>query len=294
MPDHPVADLASAPEAAESNRPTGLAPMTSNTAVPSQTSETASFNQALQEAKMQSLRELAYGASHEINNPLANIAMRAQALVRSEPVAERKQKLQAIYHQAMRAHEMISDLMLFAHPPTPVLTTFALRGLIQEIVPTLRSQCQQHEILIREDARSDASDIEVTVDRVMLREAILAVFKNAIEAVSSGGKIHWSLTTHPEDRVILTIIDSGLGIPESIRSKIFDPFYSGREAGRGLGFGLSKAWRIMQLHDGTIECVRSKPGETCFELTLPTKRFSLRSEQMPRDAMVVSTANASV
>ena len=63
------------------------------------------------------LKELAYGASHEINNPLANIAARAQTLLEDEPDPERRRKLTAIHRQAMRAHEMIADLMLFARPP---------------------------------------------------------------------------------------------------------------------------------------------------------------------------------
>ncbi|MCC7476100.1 MAG: HAMP domain-containing histidine kinase, partial [Pirellulales bacterium] len=74
----------------------------------------AEFERRLQHEKLESLKELAYGASHEINNPLANIAARAQTLLADEPQPERRRKLIAIHRQALRAHEMISDLMLFA------------------------------------------------------------------------------------------------------------------------------------------------------------------------------------
>ena len=75
------------------------------------------FLDALEAAKLDALKELAYGASHEINNPLANIAARAQTLLRDESDPERRRALEAIHQQALRAHEMISDLMLFARPP---------------------------------------------------------------------------------------------------------------------------------------------------------------------------------
>ncbi len=75
------------------------------------------FERRLEEEKLAALVELAYGASHEINNPLANIATRAQVLLREEPHPERRRMLSAIHAQAMRAHEMIADLMLFARPP---------------------------------------------------------------------------------------------------------------------------------------------------------------------------------
>ncbi len=75
------------------------------------------FDAAVQHAKLEAMKELAYGAGHEINNPLANIATRAQTLLRDETNPERRRKLAAINAQAFRAHEMIADLMLFARPP---------------------------------------------------------------------------------------------------------------------------------------------------------------------------------
>src|SRR4029078_4961573 len=77
----------------------------------------AEFDVQLERAKLDAMKELAYGASHEINNPLANIAARAQTLLDDEEHRQGRQKLVAIHRQGMRAHEMISDLMLFARPP---------------------------------------------------------------------------------------------------------------------------------------------------------------------------------
>src|SRR5438477_12478568 len=83
----------------------------------SETEAAADFDAALESAKLQALYNFAYGLSHEINNPLANIATRAQTLLVDEKDPERRRKLATIVQQAFRAHEMIADLMLFARPP---------------------------------------------------------------------------------------------------------------------------------------------------------------------------------
>ena len=85
----------------------------------------------VEHAKLDAVKELAYGASHEINNPLANISARAQALLRDEADPERRRALEAIHQQALRAHEMIADLMLFARPPRQAERQGALAALAQ-------------------------------------------------------------------------------------------------------------------------------------------------------------------
>src|SRR5215475_2776470 len=100
--------------------------------------ERASFEARLEREKHESLKELAYGASHEINNPLANIAARAQTLLEDEHDPERRRKLVAIHRQAMRAHEMIADLMLFARPPQLNIAEFDLGQLVRRVVDEAR------------------------------------------------------------------------------------------------------------------------------------------------------------
>src|SRR5262245_43939179 len=104
------------------------------------------FDERLEHEKLEALKELAYGASHEINNPLANIAARAQTLLADEADPERRRMLQAIYRQAMRAHEMISDLMLFARPPKLQLAKLNLSQLVQRIVDEQRGLAAGLEI----------------------------------------------------------------------------------------------------------------------------------------------------
>lgn len=234
------------------------------------------FAAALETARLDAMRELAYGASHEINNPLANISARAQTLLQDEKDPERRRRLAAINSQAFRAHEMIADLMLFARPPQLRPQTVDLVALADDVLARLRDEAAaQHTEL----ARTGESDpLPAAVDPTQLRVALRALVVNALEAVGEGGHIEVSLrrgaskaigarTTTPTIELVVT--DDGPGIPPEMRSRLFDPFFSGREAGRGLGLGLSKCWRIVTGHGGRIELAgRTERGAT-FIISLP-------------------------
>jgi signal transduction histidine kinase len=207
----------------------------------------------LERDKLESLKELAYGASHEINNPLANIAARAQTLLDEETDTERRRKLVAIHRQAMRAHEMIADLMLFARPPKLNRTQCDIRQVIQLVVDESSQQAGEQHTPVTWDAPDQPFDL--LVDATQLAVAIQALVRNSLEAVGEGGCVYLGLKTVVRDGapwVEISVRDDGPGISEEIREHVFDPFFSGREAGRGLGFGLSKCWRIVTEHGGDV------------------------------------------
>lgn len=228
------------------------------------------FERRVEREKLDSLKELAYGASHEINNPLANIAARAQTLLDDEQDPQRRQKLIAIHRQAMRAHEMISDLMLFARPPKLNRRSFALATLIHKVNGGLSSLAQERSIQL-DFIESELG--EVSADEAQLGVALHALVKNSIEAVDEGGSV--SVAARRTDIkgdpwVEIVVVDDGPGISADARRHIFDPFYSGREAGRGLGFGLSKCWRIVTDHGGQIlvQCPAAGGAEVSILLPL--------------------------
>jgi signal transduction histidine kinase len=305
------------------------------------------FLAAVESAKLRALYNFAYGLSHEINNPLANIATRAQTLLADEKDPDRRRKLATIVQQSFRAHEMIADLMLFAHPPRMRPRETDLVQLIDTVISELRSQA--HEQNTRLQRVGDNEALKATVDPTALAVAIKAILQNGLEAVKNNGSVEiscevvtaaaeWqnsgteysvlstqyiapdatpherhfsstpssrnpqpatiihtaplspvpcplspsfvprplsaaSFTPHSALRaprsLLLSITDTGPGIPPDVRPNIFDPFFCGREAGRGLGLGLSKAWRIVDFHGGRIE-VASEPGQgATFRVILP-------------------------
>ncbi len=224
------------------------------------------FEAQLEQAKLDAMKELAYGASHEINNPLANISARAQSLLRDEENSERRQALEAIHQQAMRAHEMISDLMLFARPPQLNIQVIDVTELLQKVVEKFAAECKEREIHCGLNIPTAVAPYPG--DQQQLLVAMSALFANAIEAIGTGGNVRISLENDP-NWIKIEVSDTGPGISEEVRNHIFDPFYSGREAGRGLGFGLSKCWRIVTDHGGSVAANNCPSSGACMTVTLP-------------------------
>jgi signal transduction histidine kinase len=231
----------------------------------------SSFDHRLETAKLDALKEFAYGAGHELNNPLANIASRAQMLLKEESHPERRRRLAAINTQAFRAHEMLADMMLFARPPQPILEQIDLVPLVDDVLAGLSDVAAQQQTMLHGPTRREP--LHVDADSVQLRVALRAVCINSLEALNQGGNITIEICRSDEvmaseklnepthmDLAQIAVTDDGPGISPEIAGKIFDPFFSGREAGRGLGFGLSKCWRIITLHGGRID-VYSAPGQ---------------------------------
>ena len=216
--------------------------------------------------KLAAMMELAYGASHEINNPLANISGRAQSLLRDETDTRRRRMLQSIESQAMRAHEMISDLMLFAHPPALVIEEFDLRDLLQRAIDELAPRAESQRVTVNLQMPEQSVTIQADATQTMM--AAKALVENALDAIGFDGVATVELRVVGE-LVEVRVADTGRGMNERVREHLFDPFFSGREAGRGLGFGLSKCWRIAQLHRGTIELESSGAEGSVFVLRLP-------------------------
>lgn len=228
------------------------------------------FARELERQKLEAVKELAYGASHEINNPLANIAARAQTLLRDETSSERRRSLEAIHQQAMRAHEMISDLMLFARPPKVVAEEFDLRELAEQVASDMKEETEQRQMKLSLELADTPCLIHG--DRQQLLVAVAALCRNSMEAIGTGGAIKVAVRTDDsQSHQVIEVSDDGPGISEEVRQHILEPFFSGREAGRGLGFGLSKCWRIVTEHGGQMVVDDSRARGACISLILPER-----------------------
>lgn len=217
----------------------------------------SAFDERLHVNKLAALKELAYGLSHEINNPLANISTRAQQLQRGEEDPARIATLQRIVDQVYRAHEMIADLMFYANPPLAIPSPLDVGKLLQEVVDAFRVESERQSIRIRLERGEPTS--KINADERMIREAVGALVRNSMEAIGCQGTIVVSLENHSE-RVEIHVADSGPGLSKQARRHAFDPYFSGREAGRGLGLGLCRAYRITRLHGGEISLAGGPAG----------------------------------
>ncbi len=229
------------------------------------------FQRRLEIEKLEALAEFAAGAGHEINNPLAVIAGRAQLLLRGERAPERRRELAVINGQAMRIHEMIADLMLFARPPRPQEADCDLAALVESLAAEIRLKVSERDIELTLEVPGEP--LVIQADAIQLSVALKAVVENALGVLGPGGKIAIVVrqvggNSRPFEAEVV-IRDSGPGISPDVRRHLFDPFYSGRGAGRGLGMGLAKCWRIVTNHGGRIDVASELGQGATFTIRLP-------------------------
>lgn len=227
------------------------------------------FQLTLEQEKLEAMAELAAGAGHEINNPLAIIAGRAQLLLKDEPAPERRRELAVINAQVKRAHEMIADMRLFARPPRPEPESLNLVALVDRSIAEFAPLAAERATsIIRGPV---AAPLVVEADPTQLTVVFHALVRNALEAIGQGGRIAVDLEG-TDAMISVRVRDDGPGIDAEHRSHIFDPFFSARQAGRGLGMGLSKCWRIINNHGGRID-VESQSGQgAVFTVSLPRRQ----------------------
>lgn len=222
----------------------------------------------LRDQKLNALAEFAAGASHEINNPLAVISAQAQHLLRDEEDLERAEALQRIIAQCHRIHRVLRDVMLFARPPAPAWQPVRLDQTIKAIFTALGPLAQQRGV---EMVAGPGLKQRLSADADLLHTALRCLVQNGLEASPRGGTVTVSASPAAGQMLAITVEDSGPGLSAELRRHGFDPFYSGRSAGRGLGMGLPKVWRVARLHDGQISVESSPSGSGRFVLTLPLR-----------------------
>jgi signal transduction histidine kinase len=226
----------------------------------------------LRDEKLIALAEFAAGASHEINNPLAVISGQAQHLLRDEEDLERAVALRRIVRQRQRIHQVLRDVMFFARPPQPQFQTVRLERIVKAIFAALTPLAGQRGVTLE---AGPGLRQRLTADPELLQAALTCLVQNGIEASPQGGWVRVSAAISADHEIAISVADAGPGLSPELIRHIFDPFFSGRHAGRGMGMGLPKVWRVAQLHDGNI-VVASPPGQSAvFVLKLPLKKSHL-------------------
>ncbi len=220
---------------------------------------------------LEAMAEFAAGAGHEINNPLGSILGQTQILLKSEQSTERKQAFETIGAQAWRIRDMIGNSMLFARPPQPQKQNLNLVEVVQQALEPFDKSAADAGVEIHFATTGDV--IEVVADRTQLSTLIGQLVRNAIESLRGAdqdGSVSVTLRDDLPNTVELSVVDNGPGIvSDEVRRHLFNPFYSGRSAGRGLGFGLCLAWQIVRMHGGIILHESPESGGAAFHVALP-------------------------
>ena len=219
-------------------------------------------------AHMESVAEFSAGAGHEINNPLGSIIGQAQMLLKKEDRADHRQALETIGAQAWRIRDMIGDAMLFGRPPQPEFRRCDLQQIVTQAVAIANSDIVSGTQRVH--LETEESEIHAFCDDTQISTLVSHLIRNACEATSELTQASVRVRLHQEtkDAVVITIDDNGAVIPEQIRQHMFDPFFSGRQAGRGLGFGLCHCWQISRMHNGLLTHETTDQGNR-FTVVLP-------------------------
>jgi signal transduction histidine kinase len=244
----------------------------------------ASEKGRLQALKLNAMAEFAAGAGHEINNPLAVISGQAQYLLHHENEPARQRALQAIVNQTQRIHQLLRGLMEYARPQRPQKQPVDLSDLLHEVAASLEELATQRRVQLQ-CPHSD-QPVYCFADPRQLRLALSCLLQNAIEAAPPEGWAGMRLETATPDWIAVQVEDSGPGLSRVQHEHLFDPFYSGRQAGRGRGLGLPTAWRLAQEHGGDLRYEDLPQGPTRFVLSLPrsTETNGLYPEPQPAKA----------
>ena len=219
---------------------------------------------------MESMAEFAAGAGHEINNPLGSIIGQTQLLLKRTDKADHRQAMETIGAQAWRIRDMIGDTMLFARPPQPEFADCNLVKIIRTVVGQLQKTFTGMEVVLNLPTTTVTSFADESQLSTLVSHLLRNAFEAGLDNEGPDGAITVQLACDTEFAASLSVTDNGPEIPAKIRKHLFDPFFSGRQAGRGLGFGLCHCWQIVRMHNGILMQESVEQGNR-FLAVLPTE-----------------------
>ncbi len=214
--------------------------------------------------KIQLVENLAASTAHEIRNPLTGIKGLIQLL--SEKYKDDKDQLyfNVIQQEVNRINAIVSELLLLGKPTAHKLSTYCVNDILREIEPIIHSEANFNSVDLSIKYSNDPLQIKCVKDH--LKQVLLNLTKNALDAVNNGGQVSISIEKKKNDCVI-HVKDNGDGMPEQILKRVFDPFFTTKETGTGLGLVVCK--RIIESYGGNIKIDSKLNKGTKVEITVP-------------------------
>jgi PAS domain S-box-containing protein len=227
-----------------------------------------SINTQLQVSeRLAALGRITAGVAHEVKNPLNSMRLWLENLKESlpaEPDSGSQQAVQVLDKEIDRLDAVVKRFLDFTRPMDVRLEATQLAEILKEVIEVAKPQLQKSKIQVAQLVPIDVP--EVYVDRALLKQALLNLVLNAVEAMPSGGQLRLMLSRRGEMAEI-TVGDTGKGIPMENRQKIFQLFFTTRPGGSGIG--LASTFRIVQLHNGSIDFTSEVGRGTTFRIELP-------------------------
>jgi len=234
-----------------------------------------SQNRLMQAERLSVIGELAARVVHEVRNPLVSIGGFARLVRRGfDQEDPRSDYLRIISDEVARLERIVQHLLDFSHPRTRMeLTELNLNDLVREIVAMATVEAEAHGVSVFESYSEELGTVTIDGDR--LRQVLLNLIRNALDAMLDSGELRISTEALDGDRFQVTIRDTGPGIPPEQRDSVFDPGFTTRRD--GTGFGLAIAKRLVDSQGGQITMRESEPRGCTFDIVIP-RQVQMRSE----------------
>ena len=244
--------------------------------------------QLLHSERLASIGQLAAGVAHEIGNPIMGIDMLAQELISGASDPGICDQARLIREQTEQVRRIVQSLVSYARhrhsaqprDHLPDAEPVEIRVIVQESITLLQLSHKNSNIVFRNLC---AGGLYVSGDRQKLQQVFINLLKNAADASDSSDptSVICTSTSAKSDKVTVYVEDQGHGIPGSVQKKMYEPFFTTKEAGQGTGLGLALTWSIIEEHAGTIEVVSP--------LNLTTHRGTRFIISLPRAAAAANT-----
>ncbi len=216
--------------------------------------------------RLAAIGRLTSGVAHEVKNPINAIVVHLEVMRQKlrEIDPDTKRHIDVISSEIQRLDRVVQTLVDFTRPVELRLNEIDLRKLVDEVVMLANPAAEQHRVKIE---RQPGMEVLTTrVDADLVKQAVLNIVINGVQAMPEGGELRLSLKREP-DTVLLTIRDQGPGIPTDIRDKVFNLYFTTKKGGSGIG--LAMAYRVVQLHHGSLEFTSVAGHGTTFYLRFP-------------------------
>jgi len=221
--------------------------------------------------KLAAVGQLSAGIAHEVRNPLSSIKMSLQILEkRMNPEGNDLKRFRIAQREVEHLEKLVNDILIFARPTEPEMTPGDINQFLKYSLNLAEKEIAEKKI--RVENRFDDKIPLLPFDAAMLKQAFLNLYLNAIDAMETGGVLSLAsrLVDGERKSVSIEIADSGAGIEDEVLPHIFNPFFTTKNYGTGLG--LSQVKKIVDLHGGTIEIASKKGSGTKVTVRLPLKR----------------------
>ncbi|MEA3222753.1 MAG: ATP-binding protein [Thermodesulfobacteriota bacterium] len=223
--------------------------------------------------KLAAVGQLSAGIAHEVRNPLSSIKMSLKILEkRIQPAGNDLKRFKIAQREVEHLEKIVNDILIFAKPAEPQKASSNIKKILEHAFALVEKSILDKHIHVQTRFEEDMPTIEV--DSAMLEHAFLNIYRNAIDAMNTGGNLLISTNRASHESIIIEIEDNGCGIDKKDLPHLFNPFFTRKRYGTGLG--LSQVKKIIEQHGGMIEILSVKGEGTKFIVTLPISQQDMK------------------